>query len=610
MATKNSDTLFADQAPKARVPMMLQGQALRSLRDAGFDFAAALGEVIDNSLEADGNVIHIRLDEDKVKGKNRVVRVVIADDGDGMDEGTLHHYLQLGFSTRYMRRDTIGKYGVGAKLAALNFAERIDVWSRKDAEAPWLHVSFDLKQALLDEQERQLPPGIDRPEPTAPPDYLADVMPAGTGTVVVWSDVDRLEEGRVILGAAAEIATDRIPDPTELRIDVEKELSRIFRCFLEGGRKLLVNGKELLPHDPLFLMEGTWADKVLNEVYPRAEGDGEAKPAGRRRKEEPRHFAAKEIHNDEIPVGNGKARVRVTVYPREVVRERFKGGDELAHRLRVPENMGRISFLRLDREISYTNVPRIFPRGVEEPDRFVGIEVAFTPEFDEFFGVRHVKRGVEPHGQLRTKLREILKTALPKAREEIERIWGQLRGGVQDSPPGKANPLLDAAKNVDRKLPKGRAKVNESEGDRKRVLDDLATDVVGEGDAKAKEREAYLEKIKGAPFVVEPVSFSGSNFMEVDHLPDKIIIRLNTRHRFYREMWEPIEEIARREAGSVSGAEAVRAARRTVEALTLMLIAYGKAESMHQDPREGYGDLRMFWGQFLDSMMSKVKNVV
>jgi hypothetical protein len=114
--------------------MMLPGQALQSLRDAGFDFAAALAEVIDNSIEAKGNLIQVRLDEDKVKGKNRVVRVVITDDGTGMDEDTLHRYLQLGFSTRWMRRDTIGKYGVGAKLAALNFADRAS--SRAASRSP------------------------------------------------------------------------------------------------------------------------------------------------------------------------------------------------------------------------------------------------------------------------------------------------------------------------------------------------------------------------------------------------------------------------------------------------------------------------------------------
>lgn len=627
MATKNMVPKTTDdqdndtpETPEVtRIPMMLPGQALQSFRDAGFDFAAALAEVIDNSIEAKGNLIQVRLDEDKVKGKNRVVRVVISDDGTGMDEETLFRYLQLGFSTRYMRRDTIGKYGVGAKLAALNFAEKIDVWSRTGEEEEWLHVGFDLKAALEQVKKDGTPTGIDKPLPLPIPDYLEDVMPEGSGTVVVWSDVDRLEEGRVILGAAAEIATDRIPDPNELRVDVEKELSRIFRSFLEGRIELHVNGKALLPHDPLFLMEGTWADKVMTEHYSRLEAeskekggedkDGREVTQSRRKKEEPRHFAAKVIYDNDVTVGACKARVRVTVYPKEVVRERFKGGDDLAHRLRVPENMGRISFLRLDREINYNNVPRIFPRGVEEPDRFIGIEVAFTPEFDEFFGVRHVKRGVEPHGQLRTKIREVLKKALPTARDEIEKIWGQVRPAAKDSP-GTTNPILDAAAKVDRKLPKGRVRSPGTEGEQQQVLEDLATDVVGEGEDKAAERKKYLEKIKEEPFIVEPVSFPGPNFMQIEHLPGKIIIRLNIRHRFYREMWEPIEEIAKREAGSVSGAEAVRAARRTVEALTLMLVAYGKSESMDGDPRERYGELRNFWCQFLDSLMSKVKNVL
>src|SRR2546428_93788 len=102
------------------------------------------------------------------------------------------------------------------------------------------------------------------------------------------------------------------------------------------------------------------------------------------------------------------------------------GGDELAKKLRVPENLGALSFVRLDREISYTNVPRILPGGVLPPDRFIGIEIAFKPELDSYFGVRNVKRGVEPHGELRNKLRELLKRYIPAARQRIEDVWGQI----------------------------------------------------------------------------------------------------------------------------------------------------------------------------------------
>ena len=109
---------------------------------------------------------------------------------------------------------------------------------------------------------------------------------------------------------------------------------------------------------------------------------------------------------------------------------------------------------------------------------------------------------------------------------------------------------------------------------------------------------------------MESVNFPGNMFISTQHLGDKVIIRLNTRHQFYRDMWEPIKAISERDPGTVSGDEAVRTARRTIEALTLLLIAYGKAESMHPNPAEQYEDLKMFWGQFLATLLGKVKNVL
>jgi hypothetical protein len=41
-----------------------------------------------------------------------------------------------------------------------------------------------------------------------------------------------------------------------------------------------------------------------------------------------------------------------------------------------------------------------------------------------------------------------------------------------------------------------------------------------------------------------------------------------------------------------------------------MVIAYGRAESQDDNPHERYMELRNYWGQFLDSLMGKVKNVL
>ncbi|MDH4555735.1 hypothetical protein E8F11_11220 [Pseudomonas sp. BN417] len=570
-----------------RIPMIMAGHALESLRDSGHSLSTALGEVIDNSIEAKANEIRIQLDQAQNRqGKKHVHRIAIADDGSGMDQDTLHHYLVIGFSTRYMRTDTIGKYGVGAKLAALNFGRRINVWSRGHAHSPWLHTYFDLDKALKEEEAGEMV-GLEAPNQEPIPDDLENLLPSGTGSLVVWSEVDRLEEGRM----AANF--------DELRAELEQELARIFRYFINGGIKIKVNDKELIAHDPLMSMEGTWADHILTR-----ETAGEKRARGTNRALD--HFPAKVIGDDEIRVSGGKARLKVTLYPKEVIRKRYLGGDKLAKELRVPDNLGAMSFIRMSREVSYTNVPRILPAGVQDPDRFIGIEVSFSPDLDDYFGIRNVKRGVEPHGELRDKIRGCLERHIPTARKEIDEIWGNAAKEDHDKE-GEHSAVLSAVKDVDVTMPKGRAEGPSDSNEVDRVLKELARDV---GHKSEEDKNAYVEKVRELPFVIESVDFPGNMFISTQHLANQVIIRLNTRHPFYREMWEPLKEISERDPGAVSGDEAVKAARRTIEALTLLLIAYGKAESMHKNPTDQYSDLTQYWGQFLSTMLKKVKGVI
>jgi hypothetical protein len=570
------------------IPAIMTGHTLQSLRDAGYSLPAAIAEVIDNSIEAEANQIDVRLEHEDAGGKAHVDRIAIADDGMGMGTGPdgesiLQHYLQLGYSTRYMSKTTIGKYGVGAKLAALNFAERIDVWSCS-GDSGWRHVYFDLEEAL-EAEARGDSIEIAEPDELPIPDELLDLKSEATGTIVLWSKIDRLRTAR---GAA---------DVNAARVDLEKELSRIFRNFISGGIELSVNETALKPHDPLFLMENTWADKAIADHLKQTEGGA---------KEGLEHFPAVVIADEPLKIAGATAELRVTLYPAQVTRKRGSGGDKFAKRLRVPDNLGAISFVRLDREINYTNVPRIFPRGVQDPDRFIGIEVKFSPDLDQYFGVRHVKRGVEPVDELRSEIRKRLDKYLPEARKQLDERWGQEARKDQQTT-GEHTAIENAVKAANRTLPKGRVQETPDEATHEQALEDLASDV---GKMDADEKKEYVERVRGLPFVVESVDFPGSLFLDIQHFSNQVVIRLNTRHRFYRELWEPIKEIAELDPELVSGEQAVNTARRTIEALSLLIVAYGKAESMDENPSEHFGDLRMFWGQFLDSLLGKVKNVV
>lgn len=562
------------------LPIMRTGQALRSMRDAGYNLSTALAEVIDNSLEAKANAVTVQIDSDD---NEDVTRITVIDDGDGMDAKVLHHYLQIGFSTRYMKTDGIGKYGVGAKLAALNFGTKISVYSRTSAEAPWLRVHFDLNAAIAEEEKTGRFPTIPTPKPVMPPKRYNEVLPEGAGTVVIWAGIDRLQRGRVAMTAA------------ELVNEVKQELSRIFREFINAGIDITVNETALKAHDPLFLMEDTWAEDVLNKHPDHRDA---SKAAGGL------HFPATVIADEMVRVGPGEARLRVTLYPPEVTRKRFQGGDNLAVKLRIPDNQGQISIVRMNREIAYSTIPKMLPYGVKANDRFIGIEISFDARLDEYFGVRNVKRGVEPDGALRRRVHELLKRYIPQARKMLDARWGTASRKDKEHD-GEHAGLLEAVKAANLVMPKSKARPVSEQKVREELLD-LAEDV---GHEKEDDKLAYIEKIKDLPFVLESVRFPGSQFIETTHLSHQVIIRLNTRHKFYKEIWRPLAEMSEADPAQLSGEDAVKTARRAVEGLSLMVVAYGKAQSMENDPTV-YDNLTNQWGGFLETLMDKVRNVV
>jgi hypothetical protein len=73
-------------------------------------------------------------------------------------------------------------------------------------------------------------------------------------------------------------------------------------------------------------------------------------------------------------------------------------------------------------------------------------------------------------------------------------------------------------------------------------------------------------------------------------------------------MYQPLRALSKGE--SVSAKDGTAAARRAVEALTLLIVAYARAETMCDDPNESYGELRQWWGSFTDKFLAKIKDVI
>lgn len=209
-----------------------------SLRDIGYDFPAAVADIVDNSIMAGAARVEIVIEFD---GSGSWVSV--ADDGRGMTANGLVEALRYGTRRAYSRGD-LGRYGLGLKTASLSQCRSLTVVTRRATSAGRVSVrTLDLD--VIAEWDEWLVVEPDRdPAVARAREWLAD----GPGTVVIWRKLDRvLPEKRPDGGWARRRLAAMAAKTAE-------HLGLVFHRFLEGsdGRHLVitVNGEKVQPWNP------------------------------------------------------------------------------------------------------------------------------------------------------------------------------------------------------------------------------------------------------------------------------------------------------------------------------------------------------------------------
>ena len=236
MKTASSGTV--DVTPSAR---RLTG----SLRDIGYDFVAAIADLVDNSLSANAERIDIEIVYDGADSY-----VVIADNGTGMTEGDLAEALRFGSQREYAIGD-LGRYGLGLKTASLSQCRRLTVVTRRSLA----YRRLAMKTLDLDHIER-----ADRWEIIDPPggshfhrclEWIGD----GPGTVVFWELLDRVLPERRPEGGWARRRLE------QLALRTREYLGMVFHRFLQHETRaglplvITVNGEKVEPWDPFAPLE-------------------------------------------------------------------------------------------------------------------------------------------------------------------------------------------------------------------------------------------------------------------------------------------------------------------------------------------------------------------
>lgn len=209
-----------------------------TMRDLGYSLETAVADLLDNSISAGADNIQIFCN---LAGKDP--SLVILDNGIGLSEVELIQAMRHGASNPKSRRSPkdLGRFGLGLKTASFSQCRILTMASRKSevlSAATW-------NLNLIDEKDEWLLEVHEQSEIVALP--MIDSL-SGTGTAVIWRNLDRLSESE-----SGELREEIIAEKLSV---LRQHLSLVFHRFLAGeidGFKRLsisVNGLQLKAFDP------------------------------------------------------------------------------------------------------------------------------------------------------------------------------------------------------------------------------------------------------------------------------------------------------------------------------------------------------------------------
>jgi uncharacterized membrane protein YgcG/anti-sigma regulatory factor (Ser/Thr protein kinase) len=213
---------------------------ITSLRDIGYDFAQAVADIVDNSVEAGATLVAIDVEFD---GDDSWVRIV--DNGKGMSPKELREAMRYGSERTYDDEADLGKFGLGLKTASMSQCQRLSVASRQSKKKAAItgyswdlgHISRTNKWEILALGNGGLSRMIRQP------------LKKSKGTVVFWERLDR------ILGYKHPYSEHARKRLSQMCRSLEVHLGMVFHNFLIGKArrkrlKILLNGIEIKPWDP------------------------------------------------------------------------------------------------------------------------------------------------------------------------------------------------------------------------------------------------------------------------------------------------------------------------------------------------------------------------
>jgi Histidine kinase-, DNA gyrase B-, and HSP90-like ATPase len=349
---------------------------ISSLRDMGYDFSAAVADIVDNSIEAGASRVAIDVRND---GDDSWVR--ICDDGVGMKPAQVREALRYGASRDYDERKALGKFGLGLKTASMSQCQHLLVASRSNPVQPQISAyAWDLAHIVETDSWEILEVGRHDT-------LLRDPLMSHTGTVVLWRRLDRMLGFKHPYGG---MIKKRI---LGMCSELEGHLAMAFHRYLtgEGGRRKLritLNGKSLRAWDPFARNE-----KATVRVEP----------------------IVLQYDHDGV---KGTVVMEPYVLPHQTEFSTPAAHAAAAGALRWNRQQGFYIY-RADRMVQCGGWSNL--RTLDEHTKLARVAVSFDPRLDEAFRINVAKMRVQIPGQLREQMEQAVAPVIKMAQAAYRR---------------------------------------------------------------------------------------------------------------------------------------------------------------------------------------------
>ncbi len=210
---------------------------IASMRAFGYSLPTAIADLVDNSITAGANAIHVR-----THWAGEASWISVWDDGVGMSEERLVEAMRLGSRSPREERapDDLGRFGLGLKTAAFSQATSLTVASRTHDGGPIAVRRWDLDYVTRNRSWSLL---LDADEVAEP--VIADLASRPHGTLVLLQGLDRLSGDTAVDDHQAADHFLRHADA------VVRHLSMVFHRFIsEDGLRVVVNDGPIVAWDP------------------------------------------------------------------------------------------------------------------------------------------------------------------------------------------------------------------------------------------------------------------------------------------------------------------------------------------------------------------------